>query len=615
MHSIIRPSFAKATSRRIAPSLATLAACSLAVMPSAHAADIAQPVPPRDTMSDTWVATDALGRSVPTGRETRAPKDDRTVGIFYFLWESKTHDSAGLFDISQILAKNPANPQWGTLHAFHWWSEPQLGYYLADDPWVIRKHAQMLADAGVDVIICDVTNAFTYPESYLAICKTYEEIRKKGGKTPQIAFITHAAAGKTAQKLYDDFYSKNLYPDLWYRWNDKPLILAKPDDLSPQLRDFFTCRESWAWSNPGGWFGDGKDKWPWLDSTPQKPGWHESADKPEQIAVAVAQHPTGNIGRSFHDGHEPPPDQQTPEKGLYFTEQWKRALEVDPQFVFVTGWNEWIAQRFESGEGGGPGFLGRRLTKGETFFVDEYTPEYSRDIEPMKGGFGDDYYYQLVANIRRYKGARPIPKASAPRTIRLSGLFTQWNTVGPEYRDDIGDTAPRDHAGFGGAGPYKDHSGRNDFDTMKVARDTKNFYFYVRTSAWSPPITKPDTKSNWMTLLLAPNGGDDRTKGWEGYRYAVRRVIWQGREVTALCENVGGRWEWKPILPVTMRMELREMHLAFPRAAIGLPDGFPVKLDFKWIDNVPDSGDIRDFLNHGDVAPNGRFRYRYRDRN
>ena len=34
-----------------------------------------------------------------------------------------------------------------------------LGYYLADDDWVIRKHAQMLTDAGVDVIIVDLTNA------------------------------------------------------------------------------------------------------------------------------------------------------------------------------------------------------------------------------------------------------------------------------------------------------------------------------------------------------------------------------------------------------------------------------------------------------------------------
>ena len=95
------------------------------------------------------------------------------------------------------------------------------------------------------------------------------------------------------------------------------------------------------------WFGDGKDKWPWLDHTPQNYGWHESKDAPEQISVAIAEHPMSNIGRSFHDGKEPEVKQSG--KGLYFEEQWKRAMEVDPEFVFVTGWNEWVAMRFDDG--------------------------------------------------------------------------------------------------------------------------------------------------------------------------------------------------------------------------------------------------------------------------
>ena len=41
------------------------------------------------------------------------------------------------------------------------------------------------------------------------------------------------------------------------------------------------------------------------------------------------------------------------EKGIRFIEQWERAIEADPQFVLVTQWNEWIAQRFITGEDGG----------------------------------------------------------------------------------------------------------------------------------------------------------------------------------------------------------------------------------------------------------------------
>ena len=34
-------------------------------------------------------------------------------------------------------------------------ARPELGYYISTDPFVIRKHASMLADAGVDVVIFD----------------------------------------------------------------------------------------------------------------------------------------------------------------------------------------------------------------------------------------------------------------------------------------------------------------------------------------------------------------------------------------------------------------------------------------------------------------------------
>ena len=39
-----------------------------------------------DLLSDTWVATDAIGRELPGYNECGAPRSDRYVGIFYFLW-------------------------------------------------------------------------------------------------------------------------------------------------------------------------------------------------------------------------------------------------------------------------------------------------------------------------------------------------------------------------------------------------------------------------------------------------------------------------------------------------------------------------------------------------
>ena len=48
-------------------------------------------------------------------------------------------------------------------------------------------------------------------------------------------------------------------------------------------------------------------------------------------------------------------------------------------------------------------FIGKHWPVGTTFFVDEFLEEYSRDIEPMQGGHGDNYYYQLISYVRRLK--------------------------------------------------------------------------------------------------------------------------------------------------------------------------------------------------------------------
>lgn len=557
------------------------------------------PAPSIDLMSDTWAATDALGRALPGPEECGPPKPGKTVGIFYFTWLGA--HGRDVYDITKILAANPTQPRYGPLQAFHWWGEPLFGYYLSDDESVIRKHAQMLTDAGIDTLILDVTNAYTYEETVLAVCRVFDNIRRTGQTTPQIAFITHTSGAKTVQSLYDRFYSKNLYPHLWFRWQGKPLILAAENDVPPAIRDFFTVRESWAWSDPKGWFGDGKNKWTWVDHYPQKAGWHESPDKPEEVSVCLAQHPTSNIGRSFHDGKQPPPGQTAPEKGLCFAEQWKRALEVNPAFVFITGWNEWVAQRFESG--GGQIFVGRPLEKGGTFFVDQYSQEFSRDAEPMKGGHGDNYYYQMVANIRRFKGVRPAPVLT-PRPITIDGRFDDWRTVEPEYRDTLGDPVRRNNPGWKGGGPYVNATGRNDILAAKVSYDPSSVYFYVRTRE---PLT-PATDPNWMLLFINSDG--NAGTGWLGYDYVIGRGPAKA-QTTTLHGHLGKGYQWGFPAEVQYRVASNEMELAVPRAALGMAS-LPNFMDFKWADNIQQTGDATDFTLNGDAAPNDRFNYRVR---
>ena len=54
------------------------------------------------------------------------------------------------------------------------------------------------------------------------------------------------------------------------------------------------------------------------------------------------------------------------------------------------------------------------------------------------------------------------------------------------------------------------------------------------------------------------------------------------------------------------------MELAISRSDLGLRDASkPVRLEFKWADNMQRPGQIEDFALNGDAAPNGRFNYAY----
>jgi hypothetical protein len=554
-----------------------------------------------------WPATDALGRSLPLSEETGAPKPDRFVGIFYFL----THDGlpknpamAEPYNVAHILAANPAaaakpqSPPWGAIGTSHYWGEPLFGYYNSADPWVLRRHAQLLADAGVDTLIFDTTNAQTYRDTYLALCEVFRQIRSAGGRTPQICFMVNTKAGETARQIYHDLYEKGLYRELWFQWQGKPLMICDPAEASPELKTFFTLRRAhWPFTLTNTPYA-----WHWETTYPQVYGYTDDPQKPEEVNVSVAQNlraKDGKVtnmssgearGRSFHDGAE----DKTPgavNYGYNFQEQWRRAFALQPPFVMVTGWNEWTAGRW--GEPNGP-----------LVFVDQFDEEFSRDIEPMLGGHGDNYYWQLVANIRRYKGAPPLPAASAPKTIRLDGDFKQWTGVQPEFADHVGETAARNFKGSTVGMTYTNQTGRNDFAVLKVAHDGTNLYFYARTVA---DIT-PRADTNWMWLLI--DADQNAATGWAGYDFIVNRTL-AGAGKSWLEKNVGG-WQWEKVAPVDFRVQGKELELVVPRAALGWPaDSTRAKFDFKWADNLQRPGDVMDFYTSGDVAPEGRFNFRY----
>lgn len=560
-----------------------------------------------DVFADTWVATDALRRSVPGHEETGPPRPNKWVGIFYWTWH--VPNAGGPNDNTKIIAAagDAKTIAWPNNGAPHHWGEPELGYYNMTDTFVIRKHATLLADAGIDVILFDTTNPpYTWKDQYETLCREYAAMRAQGARTPSIGFITPFWDPTTVvQQLWVDLYKPGLWKDLWFMWDGKPLLLANPDFIhDPDMRAFFTLRRPMPdyWKGPSA-----PDQWSWLEVHPQHV-FTNSRGEPEQMSVGVAQnalpntpgpapmsHKAGAMGRSWHNGARDTRENAVA-YGLNFDEQWRRALQADPKFIFVTGWNEWTAGRYTEwstytdADAYYPGGL----------FIDQYTQEYSRDCEPMRGGHTDNYYYQLAGWVRKFKGARRRPAANGPTAIAVDGAFEDWSAVTPEFRDTIGDVTHRNHPGYGNV-LYTNTTGRNDFVIAKAAYDDANLYFFTQTFA---PIS-PHTDPNWMLLLI--DGDQDTATGWLGYDFAINVEVVSEHETTVQAWREGA---WKLAGPAQYRVSGNALEIAVARSLANEAEGLPA-FDFHWADNIQGFSDVSELGVNGDSAPNRRWNYRF----
>lgn len=575
--------------------------------------------------SDQWAFTDALGRTARDHQSAGDKKQEKFVAMFYWTWHQGGDDTSyQVKNITEIVRKYPEamkdynHPAWGTKKpGFFYWEQPLFGYYKTTDPWVLRKHAEMLADAGVDAVFFDCTNgSLTWQDSYEALLKTWDQAQRDGVKVPKIAFMLPFGAVPNAlvslRQLYRDVYKPGRYENLWFKWKGKPGIMGYPDNLSDTEEDreiaaFFTFRPG----QPD--YVDGpkrNDQWAWLENYPQHGYAKNGNGSFEQVAVGVAQNAgpatgghcsafnlPGTYGRSYSKRHGFDPRVDGYLYGWNFQEQWDRAFELDPELVFVTGWNEYIAGQW----------LPEHNWTGDPFsFVDQFDWEHSRDIEPNKGwgDKGDVYYLQLVDNVRKFKGMAPPERTSEPKSIRL-GHWEDWKDVAPYYRHYQGNTLHRDHHGRHDQ-YYTNHSGRNDIVGAKVARDDQNLYFYVETAE---KLTSSQDR-NWMMLLI----DTDRNKatGWNGYDVIVNRKSPEGKKAV-IERNIGNRWEWEELAKAPFTVNHNKLELAIAKRALGLEEA-NVDIEFKWNDNMQENGNIMDFYVNGDSAPGGRFNFVYSTR-
>ena len=576
----------------------------------------------------TWTAVDGLGRTLSPNSETSGKKQDKFVGMFYWTWHYPwTHDHEAI-TTGSVLDKFPEalndfeHPAWGGTYSGrpYFWDEPLYGFYSDLDEYVLRKHAELLADADIDVVIFDCTNGtLTFEEGYEQLFKVWTEAKAEGVDVPQVAFILNFAGGEDTRtqlrQLYNDVYSQGRYEDLWFMWEGKPLVMAKHrclnlfDKTDREIYNFFTFRanESTYFASDFSFFSD---TWGWCSDFEQTLFGKRLNGSVEQICVSVAQNANefglnamncseGTVqGRAFADGNysytynyagkDITVNSKTENAhfyGINFQQQWDYAIEKNPDFIFVTGFNEWIAGRFDMWSGT------------ENAFPDQFSPEYSRDIEPSKGELKDYFYYQLVENVRRYKGTDYLPENDAKKTIDINGDISQWESVKPEYNHYTGSTRNRDNNGWMGK-HYTNNTMRNDIVKAKVAYDDEKVYFYVETK----DNLTPSTDDAWMRLFV-----DTDTSGisenWEGFEFVINRNSPENGKVT--IEKSTGGWSFEKVAEGEIFVKENVLQISVARSVLGLTEK-DVKFNFKWSDNMQED-DIMDFYTNGDVAPGGRF--------
>lgn len=561
------------------------------------------------------VGIDTFGRKV---NPVSGYKKDKYVGLFYHTWHGYTGTNR-IFDVTKIMREHPEE-LWkkdstiAPINQNYYFNEPLYGYYNSADPWVIRKHLELFMAADIDFLALDFTNAIVYDRVMPTMLDIYMEYLEQGYKVPQLVYFTNTESGKVVQGVYDIMYKDEKYKDLWfYGPYDKPLIIAWEDDMPEELRDFFHIRPP-QWPDeefmPNGF--------PYVDKVrPQR-------TYTDLVVVSVTQHTGGAFSWSFNGPHGKTreswgrgyttdnPTNWDPERiqrGANFQEQWDYAISVDPQIIFVTGWNEWVACKFVSDDFKNYGDV--------PYWVDTFNTEFSRDIEMTRSrgyvvgedgkfleeGYGDNFYLQFVENVRRFKGIKGDTKINAKhKTVDITN--PNWDAdVGILYENLATKKVARDFIGHSDRIKYRQAAPDNFIKNIRVTHDNDYIYFRVETDGDITPWESG--KTNWMNLFIGIEGS--KKPAFENYQFVVNRNP-AGNNKTSLEASKGG-YDFEKVQDIDYLVSVNVIQFAVPRAALGI--GNDAVLYFKAADSIEHQDDIMDYYVSGCSVPMGRLSYLY----
>ena len=383
---------------------------------------------------------------------------DKRVGMFYLVWHAPAATavasivdaggtphtledvvrSNGALHYSDIYEKYGVE---GQAQALYWNVQPQLGYYClyrarAGETGAVpdcknieattATHAAELIAAGIDHVVLDATNLVDIgagggdllqlrPTEVLF--EEWAKLRAAGKKTPQIAVWNAIPAGAVQWQKHLALYQNPAYDGLVLRdkkTNKKVFFVVDSQDsrapdgaiLAQIAAAGVEVQRMWtiAATDPN------VDRWAFMS-------YCQAAGKDTTSIVGAGDcnqpyTPKSTLGSvvavapSFQTGFGSLPNGSAGKLGgTTFRRQWATAFGVMPDYVFVSGWNEFVAQPQPNPYGGDPFAKDvglERDPEGQKLFVDTFGAEYGRDIEPTVE-YGDAYYQLLRSCVRVYR--------------------------------------------------------------------------------------------------------------------------------------------------------------------------------------------------------------------
>lgn len=571
------------------------------------------------------VSVDDLGRVL---RSAGSELEGKSVGIFYTQANGfHAGNISGIYDVSKIMAEygsdiifhedTPISPN----NTEHWWGEPLYGYYKSTDQYVIKNHVNQFTAAGIDYIVMDCTNGWMYNDALKSTMEYITELRQDGWDAPQVVLYIHSLNNKTVREAYNDIYSLTEYKDSWYMKDGKPVIIAYTDTekdiaeasgrgvtdfdvpeyepLSQEILDFFYfveprwpddyLREGWPQYDPG------KDTgYCWIEWTQPLPVRDTSLGT--FMNAAVASHPEIPFSFSITRGANNWSRAYNPVlgveakngvmEGTYFQACWDQIIEESPDTVFLVAWNFWTALK--------------QPYMGEYMLCDTATMEYSLSIEMAKDAYKDNYYLQMIENMRDYKFTGEAPAYEA-QTIDINGSYEQWYDVSAVYRQIGKKTIRRVSASVDNSITYRTSYPENNIQEVRIAHDDSNIYFMIRTEE---AISARNEASNWMNLFIGT--GEPSSKGWNGYEYVLNR---SGSDTATDIVKLNADFTGEVVGQAEMKINENFMFISVPRELIGMSQ--QNSFYYKVADSVAASDDIMDYYATGSVLPLGRLSYEY----